>query len=69
MAAGEDQLEPLIGDAAGGLERLDPRERVVVGVERHEPALAPQPVDRAVARGGRDPRRGVGRDTVARPAL
>jgi hypothetical protein len=71
VAAGEHQLEPLVGDPGGRLERLDPREGGVGdrGCERGEAALAPQPVDRPVARGGCDPGRRVGRNAVARPAL
>ena len=71
VAAGEDQLEPLVGDRAHRVvatERLEPR------AARGRPAplsrlLAPQPVDRAAPRGQRDPRRRVGRHAVARPAL
>ncbi len=68
MAAGEDQLEPLVGD--GRLlvlrelrcpcqELRFPRERL----------LAPDPVDRRVARGRDDPRARVGRSSVAWPPL
>jgi hypothetical protein len=41
----------------------------VRGGHRDRAALAPQAVDRPVARGRRDPRGGIGRDAVARPAL
>ena len=69
MAAGEDQLEPLVLD-----------HRVVKLVHRHfghlqlpglfgQRPLASDPVDRPVARGDCQPRAGVGRDSVAGPAL
>src|SRR4051794_25647933 len=68
VAAGEDQLEPLVGDhgflvvgylfGAGEQLRL-PRERL----------LAADPVDRAVARRRDDPRAGVRRCPVPRPAF
>ena len=75
MADGEDQPQPLVGDRA--------HERVVVvvhptegpqlglqrGPPRDEPLLAPQPVDRAVARGHDDPCRRVLRHAGDRPAL
>ena len=76
VAAGEDQPQALVGDRAHGLvvlvglvrpgQRLQPRE--LLSSRRRAP-LGPQPVDRAVARRGDDPRRRVGGDAVARPAL
>jgi hypothetical protein len=45
---------------------LEPREHL--GFPRQR-ALAPDPVDRTVASGGDDPRTGIARGPVARPAL
>ena len=69
MAAGENQLEPLVLD-----------HRVVQLVHRHfghlqlpgllgQRSLSPDPVDRPVARGDRQPRARVGRNSVAGPSL
>ncbi len=79
MAAGEDQAQPLVGDRAHGLLRLRVRVLVLVSLERleprdrlgvaGEPPVAPQAVDRAVARRRDDPGGRVGRNAVARPAL
>jgi hypothetical protein len=69
MAAGEDELQALVGDRGLVhlvLHRLGHFEQARLGQQR---ALAPQPVDRAVARGRRQPRAGVARGAVARPAL
>jgi len=45
---------------------LESREQLGLACER---ALAPDPVDRAVAGGGDDPCTGIARRSVARPAL
>ena len=69
MTAGEDQPEPVVVD---GALRLRWR---VVGQHQSLPVfvvalvLAPDPVDRFVISGGREPRAGVGRDAVGRPSL
>src|SRR5580704_2010783 len=69
MTAGEDQLEPLVGEAGllhlilgdlGTLEQLR-----LLG----ERALAADAIDRAVARGRHEPRAGVAGCALARPAL
>ena len=68
MAAGEQELESLVGDRRLvhlHLDRLrDVEEPGLLG----ERAIAPDPVDRAVARRGHEPRAGVGGRAVARPA-
>ena len=62
MAAGEDQPQAIVGDRAHLvlLVRLSPRchglERRQLGALVLEAALAADPVDRLVARGGHDPR-------------
>jgi hypothetical protein len=77
MAAGEDETQPLVGHAR--------RHRLLAGRLVVGPggglhggklrcalahyALAPQPVDRPVARHDDDPRHGIARDAVARPTL
>ena len=70
VAAGEDEREPVVGDRAHvvllGGQRLEPGEQL--GLARERP-LAPEPVDRAVARGRDDPGARVARHAVARPAL
>ena len=72
MAAGEDQLEPLVRERLlvhllhllfHGLGHLE--QARLLG----ECALAAQAVDRAVAGGDRQPRARIGRRAVARPAL
>jgi hypothetical protein len=69
MATGEDQLEPFVFDHGvvdlvfGGLGQL---EQMRLGGER---ALAADPVDRPVARGGVQPAARVGRNPFGRPAL
>jgi hypothetical protein len=74
VADGEDQPQPLVGDRAH--ERLVlvlAAQRPQLGLQRDPPAgpaaLAPDPVDRPVARRGDDPRRRVRGRAVARPAL
>jgi hypothetical protein len=75
MADGEDQPQPLVGDRAHDrfLVVHVPAECAQLGLERRlapgPAALAADPVDRAVARRGDDPRRRVGRRAIARPAL
>ena len=69
MAAGEDQLQPLVGKGRllhlvlHGLGHLE--QARLLG----ERAVAAQAVDRAVAGGDRQPGARVGRRAVARPAL
>jgi len=69
MAAGEDQLEPLVGER-GLVHRVLHRLRYL-----EEPRLlkqrpvALQAVDRAVSRRGREPGAGIPGDAVPRPAL
>jgi hypothetical protein len=68
VAAGEDQLEPLVGD--GGLlvvgELLGACEQLRLARER---LLAPDPVDRRVAGRRDDPGARIARRSLARPAL
>ena len=68
MAAREDQLEPFVGDDSllvlGQL--LGAREQLRLARER---LFAPDLVDCAVARSRDDPRAGIRRDAVPRPAL
>ena len=68
MAAREDQLEPFVGNdrllVLGQLERAGEQLRLA-----RERLLAPDPVDRAVARGRDDPRARVRGRPVSRPAL
>jgi hypothetical protein len=73
MAAGEDEAEPLVRDhrrvlAGQVTDRLlqPAREQRLLVAQRR---LAPQPVYRAPLGRGDDPRRGRGRDAVARPAV
>ncbi len=69
MAAGEDQLQPLVRE--GRLVRLvlhDPGRLEQPRLLGERP-FAAQPVDRPVARRDRQPRARVGRYAVARPAL
>ena len=69
MAAGEDQLQPLVGEGrvfellVHGLRRLEQR-----GLARQR-ALAADAVDRLVAGGCDQPGAGVGGSAVPRPAL
>jgi hypothetical protein len=68
VAAGEDQLEPLVGDH--GLlvlrELLGPGQQLRLAGERLLPA---DPVDRRVPGRRDDPGAGIARGSVARPAL
>ena len=68
VAAGEDQLEPFVGDdcllVVG--ELLGPCEQLRLARER---LLAPDPVDRRVPGRRHDPGAGIARRSVARPAL
>ena len=70
MAAGEDERQPLVGDRAHVLvlagELLEPCEQLGLAFER---PLAPDPVDRPVARRRDDPGAGIARHAVHRPAL
>ena len=70
VAAGEDEREAVVGDRAHvvllGRQRLEPGEQLGLAGEC---LLAPEPVDRAVARGGDDPGARARRRPVARPAL
>jgi hypothetical protein len=69
MAAGEDELQALVGD--GGLVHgvLDGFGRVEQTDLRGERAIAANAVDSPVASGGQQPRARVGGRAVARPAL
>jgi hypothetical protein len=71
VAAGEDQPEPVVGDAAHvGLvssERLERFERAELCRLLTQDLCTPQSVDRAVARGRRDPRAGVVGDPAFGP--
>ena len=72
VAAGEDQLEPLVGNhgllvlRVGRGQLLQPSEELRLACQR---PLAPDPVDRPVARGRDDPRAGIRGRAVARPPL
>jgi hypothetical protein len=69
MAAGEDQLKPLVLDH--GVVKFVHRRfghLQLTGLFGQRP-LASDPVDRTVARGDRQPSARVGRDSVAGPAL
>jgi len=83
VAAREDQPEPIVGDrhvgarlavdVATGFDRLELRldrevARKLVGLLA-QPAAAAQTVDRAIARGRRDPRPGVRRYATVGPDL
>jgi hypothetical protein len=69
VAAGEHELEPLVGEGGlvhGVLGRL---RRVEQARLRRQRLVAPDAVDGAVARRGDEPGAGVGGLAVARPAL
>ena len=72
VAAREDQPQPVVVDAArrrvrpGSSGGRQHRDLLQLGGARRGAA---QPVERAVARGGREPRAGIARDAVARPPL
>ena len=68
MATGEDQAQALVGNRLGLLELggIKSREQLRLAPER---LLAPDPVDRAVARGRQEPGAGVRRGALARPAV
>jgi hypothetical protein len=70
VAAGEDELEPLVGEGRllvhGVLHRLGHLEQAGLRGQR---AVAADPVDGAVARRRDQPCGRVGRRAVARPAL
>ena len=71
MAAGEDELEALIGEVSGHRRGLSLRFelRFEQAGLRHERSVAANAVDRAVARGGHEPGARVGGRSLARPAL
>jgi hypothetical protein len=69
MAAGEDQLEPLVGDHRLVHVVLPGLRDVEEADLRRKRAITSDPVDCAVARGGHEPRSRAGRCPVARPAL
>jgi hypothetical protein len=69
MAAGEDQLQPLIGKRLLLHRVLHRLGRVEQAGLRGEGAVAADAVDRPVARRQREPGARVGRLTGARPAL
>jgi hypothetical protein len=75
MAAGEDQAQPVIRHLRLGLglelcggrcQRLEVRQRLLLHLKD---LIAPQPVDRLVARYPRNPRARLIGDPVDRPAL
>ena len=75
VAAREDQAQPLVGNRrlvvhvlvpALRLRQLESRQQLRLALQV---ALAADAIDRAVAGGGDDPRAGIARDAVARPAL
>ena len=66
MAAGEDELEPLVGERRRAHRVLLHREQARL---RRERAIAADPVDGAVPRGRDQPGDGIGGLAVARPAL
>ena len=68
MAAGEDQLEPLVGDHSFLVVRelLRPREQLRLPRER---LLSADPIDRRVPGRRDDPGTGIARRSVARPTL
>jgi hypothetical protein len=75
VAAREDQSEPVVDERhllvpSSDLDVVDDAglERERCGLLLQRP-LSPKPIDRPVARGGRDPGAGVGGDTAARPRL
>ncbi len=68
MAAREDQLQPFVGNHSLLVVRQLERAGEQLGLAG-ERLLAPDPVDRAVARGRDDPRARARRRTVSRPAL
>ena len=71
VAAGEDQPEPVVGDATHvGLVSSERLERLQGAELRRllaKGSLTPQPVDRSIARGRRDPRAGVVGDPAFGP--
>jgi hypothetical protein len=70
VAAGEEQPQPVVWDRAHGLVGLlAAAQRLQLAQLLRVAPLAAQAVDRAVARGAHDPAAGIGRDSVARPAL
>jgi hypothetical protein len=75
VAGREDQPQPLVRDRGHQflVGRLVAAERAQLGLERAAPsrpaAFGADAVERAVARGGDDPGRGVVGQAVARPAL
>ena len=71
VAAGEDQPQPVVTDAAlVAVARVDRAREHRHLLELGGPGRgAAQPVDGAVARGRREPRAGIARDAVARPAF
>ncbi len=69
MAAGEEQLEPLVGDRRVVQGVLHGLRHVEQAGLRRERAIAPDPVDRAVARGGHQPGARIGGRPLAGPAL
>jgi hypothetical protein len=69
VAAGEDQLEPLVRDGhllVPVLDRQRALEQGQLGLQR---AVTPDAVDGTVTRGGDEPRGRVGGSPFARPAL
>ena len=69
MAAGEDELEPLVRNRRLVHVVLPGLRHVEQATLRREPAIAANAVDRAVARGGDQPGARVGGRPLAEPAL
>ena len=69
VAAGEDQLQPLVGEGGLGHRALGRRLPLQQRGLPRQRLVAAQPVDRAVAAGRDQPRAGIRRDALARPPL
>jgi hypothetical protein len=69
MAAGEDELEALVGEGHLVHAVLRHERHVEQAGLRGQRAIAADAIDRAVARGRDQPARRVRRDPVSRPAL
>ena len=69
MTAGEDELEPLVGNRRLIHAVLHGLRHVEQADLRRERAIAADPIDRTIARSGHEPGARVGRSSVTRPAL